>query len=55
MIPCGAAAMALDAGTQMFSPERTSAIVGKVFGKYPFMREPIKGIAESVRTKRTVD
>ncbi|MFA5311809.1 MAG: methyl-coenzyme M reductase subunit beta [Methanomassiliicoccales archaeon] len=52
MIPCGAAAMALDAGTQMFSPEKTSSIVGKVFGKYPYMREPIKGIAESIRTKR---
>ena len=48
MIPCGAAAMALDAGTQLFTPERTSAIVGKVFGKYPFMKEPILSIAESV-------
>ena len=52
MIPCGAAAMALDAGTQMFTPERTSSIVGKVFGKYPFMKEPIKYIAESVEEIR---
>jgi len=49
MIPCGAAAMALDAGTQMFSPERTSGLVGKVFGRYPFMREPLKYIAEGVK------
>ncbi len=48
MIPCGAAAMALDAGTQMFTPERTSSIVGKVFGRYPFMKEPIKHIADSI-------
>jgi methyl-coenzyme M reductase beta subunit len=47
-VPCGAAAVALDAGTQMFSPERTSAIVGKIFGRYDYMREPIKHIAMSV-------
>lgn len=50
-IPCGAAAMALDAGTQMFSPEKTSANVAMVFGNYPYMRDPIKGIAEGVRGK----
>jgi methyl-coenzyme M reductase beta subunit len=52
MIPCGAAAMALDAGTQMFSPEKTSAIVGKIFSRYPYMKEPIKYIADGVMEAR---
>jgi methyl-coenzyme M reductase beta subunit len=50
--PCGAAAMALDAGTQMFSPEKTSSIVGKIFGQYPYMKEPIKHIAEGVKESK---
>jgi len=48
MIPCGAAAMALDTGTQMFSIEKTSTIFGKIFSRYPYMREPIKYIAEGI-------
>lgn len=52
MIPCGAAAMALDAGTQMFTPERTSSLVGKVFNRYPYMREPIKYLAKGVEEIR---
>jgi methyl-coenzyme M reductase beta subunit len=51
-VPCGAAAMALDAGTQMFSPEKTSSIVGKIFSRYPYMKEPIKYIAEGVKETR---
>jgi len=47
-IPCVAAAVALDAGTQMFTPEMTSAVVGTVFGSMPEFREPIKTVAESL-------
>ncbi|MBE6493187.1 MAG: coenzyme-B sulfoethylthiotransferase subunit beta [Methanosphaera stadtmanae] len=45
-IPCDAAAMALDAGTQMFSVEATSALVGEVYGAVDNLREPIKYVAE---------
>ncbi|WP_456472000.1 coenzyme-B sulfoethylthiotransferase subunit beta [Methanocaldococcus sp.] len=41
-IPPVAAAMCLDAGTQMFSPERTSALIGTVFGAIDEFREPLK-------------
>jgi methyl-coenzyme M reductase beta subunit len=41
-IPPVAAAMCLDAGTQMFSPERTSALVGTVFSAIDEFREPLK-------------
>ncbi len=44
-IPCVSAAVALDAGTQMFSIEKTSALVGNVFGSIDEFREPIKAIA----------
>lgn len=44
-IPCAAAAMCLDAGTQMFSVEKTSALVGTVYGAMDFLREPVKSIA----------
>ncbi|WP_214045235.1 coenzyme-B sulfoethylthiotransferase subunit beta [Methanomethylovorans sp.] len=44
-IPCVCAACSLDAGTQMFSIERTSALVGNVFGSIPEFREPVKAVA----------
>ena len=44
-IPCVCAAVALDAGTQMFSVEKTSALVGSVFGSMPEFKEPIKAVA----------
>jgi len=44
-IPCVCAAVALDAGTQMFSVEKTSALVGNVFGSIPEFKEPIKAVA----------
>lgn len=44
-IPCVCAACSLDAGTQMFSVERTSALVGNVFGSIPEFREPVKAVA----------
>jgi methyl-coenzyme M reductase beta subunit len=44
-IPCVCAAVSLDAGTQMFSIEKTSALVGNVFGSIPQFREPIKAVA----------
>lgn len=45
-IPCDTAAMSLDSGTQMFSVERTSALVGEVYGSVDFLREPVKYVAE---------
>ena len=45
-IPCNAAAMSLDAGTQMFSVEKTSSLVGAVYSDVDNLREPIKYVAE---------
>ncbi len=47
-IPCVAAAVALDAGTQMFSPESTSAIVLDTFKDVPIMMNPLKEVAAAV-------
>lgn len=44
-IPCVCAACSLDAGTQMFSIEKTSSLVGNVFGSIPEFKEPIKAVA----------
>jgi len=44
-IPCVCAACSLDAGTQMFSIDKTSALVGNVFGSIPEFKEPIKAVA----------
>ena len=45
-IPTVAAAMSLDAGTQMFSVESTSKLVGDVYSNVDMLREPIKYVAE---------
>jgi methyl-coenzyme M reductase beta subunit len=47
-IPCVAAAVALDAGTQMFTPEMTSGLVGAIYGEIKEFREPIVSVAEAV-------
>jgi len=47
-MPCIVAACALDAGTQMFSPEGTSKIYGETFGKIPEFNTPIQHIAKGV-------
>lgn len=49
VIPAIAAGVALDAGTQTFSPERTSGWASDVFAKIPEFKEPIKMIAESAK------
>ncbi len=46
-IPCVAAAMALDAGTQMFSPEATSGLIKEVFSQVDEFREPLKYVNEA--------
>ncbi len=46
-IPCVAAAMALDAGTQMFSPESTSGLIKDVYSQVPEFREPLKYVNEA--------
>ena len=38
--------MSLDSGTQMFSVEATSALVGEVYGSVDNLREPVKYVAE---------
>jgi methyl-coenzyme M reductase beta subunit len=54
-IPCVAAAMALDAGTQMFSPESTSGLIKEVFSQVDAFREPLKYVVEAaVDIKDTV-
>ena len=45
-IPCVSAACALDAGTQMFSPEHTSKAM-EVFSEIPEFREPIVNVAKA--------
>lgn len=47
-VPCVAAAVALDAGVQIYSPAKTSQLVGDVFSAVDEFREPIKAIAEAV-------
>ncbi|KAF5048319.1 hypothetical protein DSECCO2_451300 [anaerobic digester metagenome] len=44
-IPCVCAAVALDAGTQMFTIESTSGLIGDVFGSIEEFRQPIKAVA----------
>jgi methyl-coenzyme M reductase beta subunit len=46
-IPCVVAAMALDAGTQMFSPEATSGLIKEVFSQVDEFREPLKYVNEA--------
>ncbi|MEN4017067.1 MAG: coenzyme-B sulfoethylthiotransferase subunit beta [Methanobacterium sp.] len=48
-VPCSAAAMCLDAGTQMFSVEATSGLVGTVYGDIDYFKEPIKYVADGAR------
>ena len=47
VIPCVSAAIALDAGTTYYTPERISGVVGEVLGEIPWLREPIKHVAEA--------
>lgn len=47
-IPCVAAAVSFDKGVEMFTPEMTSTMVGKVFGSIKEFREPIKTVASSI-------
>jgi methyl-coenzyme M reductase beta subunit len=45
-IPPVCAAMCADAGTQMFSPEHTSGLVGSVYSAFDEFREPMKYVIE---------
>ena len=47
-IPCVVAAVALDAGTQMFSAEHTSKIYQDTFGQMDVFAKPIQEIAKGV-------
>jgi len=46
-IPCVAAAVAIDAGTQMFSVEATSKLIGIVYGEIPEFKDPITAVAKA--------
>jgi len=48
-VPCTAAAMCLDAGTQMFSPEMTSGMVGNIYSDIEYFKEPLKYVADGAR------
>ncbi len=47
-MPCIVAACALDAGTQMFSPEGTAKIFGETYGQIEEFKHPIQAIAKAV-------
>ena len=47
-MPCIVAACALDAGTQMFSPEGTAKIYGETFGSIEEFSHPLQAIAKTV-------
>lgn len=47
-MPCIVAACALDAGTQMFSPEGTAKVYGDTFGQIEEFARPIQAIAKAV-------
>lgn len=47
-MPCIVAACALDAGTQMFSPEGTSKIYGDTYGQIEEFAKPLQAIAKAV-------
>jgi methyl-coenzyme M reductase beta subunit len=49
VVPCAAASMCLDAGTQMFSVESTSGLMGTVYGDIEYFKEPIKYVADGAR------
>ncbi|MBI5680576.1 MAG: coenzyme-B sulfoethylthiotransferase subunit beta [Methanobacterium sp.] len=49
VVPCAAASMCLDAGTQMFSVESTSGLMGTVYGDIEYFKEPIKHVADGAR------
>jgi len=44
-MPCVVAACAVDAGTQMFTPESTSKIYGETYGKEEVFSKPMQAIA----------
>lgn len=46
-IPCVAAAVALDAGTTIYTPEKLSGVVGEVLSEVPVLREPLKYVNEA--------
>ncbi|KZX11640.1 coenzyme-B sulfoethylthiotransferase subunit beta [Methanobrevibacter filiformis] len=46
-IPCVVAAMSLDAGTQLFSPESTSGLIKEVYSSVDEFREPLKYVVEA--------
>ena len=46
-IPCVAAAVALDAGTTIYTPEKLSGVVGEVLSEVPELREPLKYVNEA--------
>ena len=37
--------MSLDAGTQLFSPEKTSGLIKEVYSKIDEFREPLEAVA----------
>ncbi|HTY47688.1 MAG TPA: coenzyme-B sulfoethylthiotransferase subunit beta [Methanomassiliicoccales archaeon] len=49
VIPVIAAGCALDAGTQMFSPEATSPLVRDVFGEIPEFKAPLKAVGKEAK------
>jgi len=53
VIPVIAAGCAVDAGTQMFSPESTSSLVRDVFGDIPEFKAPFKAVGKEAKKIRS--
>jgi methyl-coenzyme M reductase beta subunit len=49
VIPVIAAGCALDAGTQMFSPEATSGLIRDTFGDIPEFKAPLKAVGKEAK------
>ena len=47
-MPAIVAACALDAGTQMFTPEGTAKIFGETYGQIPEFKQPLQAIAKAI-------
>ena len=48
-MPAIVAACALDAGTQMFTPEGTAKIFGETYGQIPEFKQPLQAIAKAIQ------
>ena len=46
--------MCLDAGTQMFSVESTSGLIGTVYGDIDYFNQPVKYVADGAKEVKDI-